>query len=176
MRRPLPQAILLAVTSALTFQIAVAQQSVRAESPKLQDVQGCSSPSSSDESAGPAVSIAELRFDGDLRLGAADQKQIASSLKQLTLSGDLDGVTDEILERTREAWQNFGYTKVNVRGDAKILSSSPVNERVAVTLKVDEGQQYRLGGIIFKNNRAISSVRALRSLFPLKGWRHIPPR
>jgi Surface antigen variable number repeat len=169
MSRHLPQAILLAVAPALAIQIVVAQHSVRAESPKLQNIQGCSSPSSSDgEFVGPSVSIAELRFDGDLRLAVADQEQIASSLKQITYSGHLDEVTDEIVERTREAWQDFGYANVDVRGDAKILSSNPVNERVAITVKVDEGRQYRLGGIIFKNNRAISNVRALRSLFPLK--------
>jgi outer membrane protein insertion porin family len=33
---------------------------------------------------------------------------------------------------------------------------------------VDEGSQYTLGGITFRNNRAISNLTALRALFPIK--------
>lgn len=39
---------------------------------------------------------------------------------------------------------------------------------MAVTAHIDEGQQSRLEGIRFRNNRAITNVAALRSLFPIK--------
>ena len=48
-----------------------------------------------------------------------------------------------------------------------MLTSSPVNERIALIVHPDEGQQYRLGEITFKNNKAISNVQALRDLFPI---------
>jgi outer membrane protein insertion porin family len=73
----------------------------------------------------------------------------------------------EVLERVRRAWEDRGYFKVQAHGDASVLTSSPTSERIAVTVQVDEGQQYRLEDIRF-NNRAISNVDALRSLFPLK--------
>ena len=60
---------------------------------------------------------------------------------------------------------NRGYFKVQVRCDARTLTSSSISQRIAVTILVDDGPQYRLGRITFKNNKAISNTRALRSLF-----------
>jgi outer membrane protein insertion porin family len=68
----------------------------------------------------------------------------------------------------RRAWQNRGFFEVQVRGGAKLLTSSAASERISVAVQVDEGQQFLLGNITFKNNRGISSVDALRNLFPLK--------
>jgi outer membrane protein insertion porin family len=67
----------------------------------------------------------------------------------------------------RRAWQDRGYFKVEVRGEARMLTSKPVSERIAVTVHVDEGQQYRLREITFRNNRAVTDLQALRNLFPL---------
>ena len=125
------------------------------------------SSSDQDTHLGPIVMIAELNFEGDLRLPSADRDQIAASLKQRTYSGKPDGVASEISERVKAAWQSSGYFKAQVRTDARVLTSGPDNERVAVTVHVDEGQQYRLEEIRFRNNSAINNV-ALRNLFPLK--------
>ena len=35
-------------------------------------------------------------------------------------------------------------------------------------MPIDEGEQYRLGSITFKNNKAVSNIKALRALFPIK--------
>ena len=98
----------------------------------------------------------------------ADQEQIVTSLKRGTYRGSADGVAEEVIERVRAAWLDRGYFKVQVRGDAKMLTGSPAGSRIAVTALVDEGQQYRLREITFKNNIAIGNTRALRNLFPLK--------
>jgi hypothetical protein len=66
--------------------------------------------------SGPEVKIAELNFEGDLRIPNADLEQIATSLKQQKYSGDQDAVTSDVLERVRLAWQNQGYFKVEARG------------------------------------------------------------
>jgi outer membrane protein insertion porin family len=42
-----------------------------------------------------------------------------------------------------------------------------VNQRVAVTLHVDEGSQYRLARITFRNNRPLANYKTLRSLFSI---------
>jgi outer membrane protein assembly factor BamA len=117
---------------------------------------------------GPEVTIVELNFEGDLRMPITDQDQIATSLKQGTYWGDSNGVASEVLEGVRRAWQNRGFFEVQVRGGAKLLTSSPASERISVAVQVDEGQQFSLRSITFKNNRGISSVDALRNLFPLK--------
>lgn len=98
----------------------------------------------------------------------ADQEQISASLKRGTYRGSADSVATEVIERVRRAWQDRGYFKVQVRGDAKLLTGSPTSSRMAVTALVDEGQQYRLREITFKNNRAISNTWALRNLFPIR--------
>ena len=96
-----------------------------------------------------------------------DQEQIAISLKQRTYTGSLDGVVDEAEERVRAGWQDRGYFKVLVSGDAKVLTSGPVSQRIALSFRVDEGLQYRLGQIRFRNNKVITDAGVLRPLFPI---------
>jgi outer membrane translocation and assembly module TamA len=119
-----------------------------------------------DQIASPKVVIADLTFEGGVRMAIADRDQIANSLKQSSYSGDLDGVASDLEERVRRAWREHGYFNVQVRGNTAILSSSPLENRIAVTFQVDEGQQYRLSGMTFKRNTAISE-QSLHSLFAI---------
>jgi hypothetical protein len=164
MRRAAP--IGLAIACTLCCQLLIHAQ-IPAASPGSQNVRECAPSSTDQQPSGPEVTIAELRFEGDLRMPAADQDQISIALKQRTYSGEPDEVTSDVLERVRRAWQDHGYSKVEVNGDAKVLTSSPASQRISVTVQVDEGQQYRLRDIRFNNNKAITSGHALRSLFPL---------
>jgi outer membrane protein insertion porin family len=75
---------------------------------------------------------------------------------------------EERLERVRAGWQNHGYFKVQVSDEGSTVTSTPHGQRVVLSVHVDEGLQYNLGGITFKNNRAISDAHALRALFPVK--------
>ena len=97
----------------------------------------------------------------------ADQDEIVASIKEQTYGDSLEGATDGALERVRIGWQNHGYFKVLVNGYATALDSTPAGRRVALSVHVDEGAQYRLGGIEFKGNRAIAN-EALRALFTIK--------
>ncbi|MGD1080573.1 MAG: POTRA domain-containing protein [Candidatus Sulfotelmatobacter sp.] len=120
------------------------------------------------QSSESKFNVAALTFEA-AHTSLVDQNQIAASITQRTYSySNLAGARDEVLERIRAAYQDHGYFKVVVRGDAKVLASGPDSTRIAVTARVDEGQQYRLGGITFKNNQAISDSQVLRRLFPLK--------
>jgi surface antigen-like variable number repeat protein len=116
----------------------------------------------------PDISIAEMTFSGALQMSLTDQQQVADSVKQQTHGHSLDDVTDEALERVRSGWQNRGYFKVQVQGEGRTLTSSPVDRRIAIDFQVDEGLQYRLGQIKFEHNKAISNIEVLRSLFPIK--------
>ena len=98
----------------------------------------------------------------------AEQNQIAASVKEQMHAASTDGARDEALERVRAGWQNRGYFKVQVNGEARLLASSLTGQRIALFVHVDEGPQYRLGGISFKGNKAVSNLVALRSLFPIK--------
>jgi outer membrane protein insertion porin family len=72
------------------------------------------------------------------------------------------------VERVRAAWQDRGYFKVLVQGDARTLTSGPDGQRIALTFELDEGLQYTLDKITFKNNKAFRDVELLRGLFPIE--------
>ena len=160
------QFVVLALAQVMLCRTPAPAQATRAEVPRTRPC--LSLPTSDEQPDGPQVTVAELAFDGDLHLAAEEKEQIVSSIKQQTYSRGVDEATSEILERVRARWQEHGYFKVEVHGDARVLTTSPISERVAVTVHVDEGRQYRLGEITFKNNRAVRNTQALRSLFPIK--------
>lgn len=166
MRPRLAQPVLLAIACLLTTQPTYAQHADLDASSEAQATRLCPpTPSGRDQSPAPEISISEVAFLGTLQLPPSDQDEIAASLKQRRYTGPLDGIADE--ERVRSGWQNHGYFKVQVSGDASILTSSPANQRIALSFRVEEGLQYRLGRIRFRNNKAIADVGALRSLFPI---------
>ena len=117
--------------------------------------------------SGPEISIAEVTFSGSLQLPASDQDQLAASIKQQDYGNSPDGATDDAVERVRAGWQDHGYLKVKVSGEKRTLTSSPTNRRIALSFHVDEGLQYTLGKITFRNNKVISDVAVLRGLFPI---------
>ena len=129
--------------------------------------QACPARSDNDKPAGPEISIAQVAFSGDLRLPVSEQEAIAESIKQTTHNTDLYVTVDEALERARAGWQDRGYFKVEVSGDTKVLTASPVSQRIVLDVHVDEGLRYRLSGISFKNNKAIKSHGRLRQFFPI---------
>jgi outer membrane protein insertion porin family len=94
-------------------------------------------------------------------------KKFATQLQDHPYVGSVD-VASEVEELAQLAWQDRGYFSVQVQGDAKILTSSPINQRIAVGLHINEGPRYRLARTIFQNNRAIANTQALRNLFPIK--------
>jgi outer membrane protein insertion porin family len=106
----------------------------------------------------------------------SDQEQIADSIKartsMLVASGArgsaFELATDEGLARARAGWQDRGYFKVRIAGEAKTLTSSPVSERIALSIHVDEGLRYNLSGIVFRNNKAVGNIALLRGLFPIE--------
>src|SRR5882762_2464642 len=162
MRCRLAPIIVLATTCLLARMPYVDAQSAVSIAPCAE-----SSASGNNLPPGPEISIAAVTFSDSLQMLVSDQDQIAESVRQQAHGTSLDGVIDDGLERVRLGWQNHGYFKVQATGEARILSSSPVSQLIALSVHVDEGSRYNLGGIAFKNNRAISNVDTLRGLFPI---------
>ena len=73
---------------------------------------------------GPEISITNVTFSGFIQMPISDQEEIAASIKRLRCAHPLDGVVEETLERVRAGWQNHGYVKAEVSGDAKTLTTS----------------------------------------------------
>ena len=87
---------------------------------------------------------------------------------------------DEDTERVRAEFQNRGYFKVLVQEPKTqihdtghqgfhipLLQSGP-GKAVDITMPIEEGDKYSLGGITFKNNKAVTNTAALRRLFQIK--------
>lgn len=125
------------------------------------------STSGADEPTGPEISIEQVTFNGPLHLSVPEQEAIADDVKLNTHGTSLENVMDEAVERVKNGWQDRGYFKVEGTGQAKTLTSDPVSRRIALSLHVEEGMQYRLRSIKFRNNKAISNTEILRSAFPI---------
>jgi outer membrane protein assembly factor BamA len=125
------------------------------------------SASAGGQPSGPKISIAEVTFLGALQMPLSDQNQIADLLKKQDYGASANGRIDGAIERVRAGWQDRGYFKVKVSGREKMLRSSPDSQRVALRFHVEEGLQYTLAEIAFRNNKAINDVSTLRGLFPI---------
>jgi TonB family protein len=123
---------------------------------------------SSSDRHGPAATIAELSFEGDLRMPSVDRNRIGASIKEQNYFGSEDQIASEISERVQRAWHNAGYFAAQAHVEARVLTSSPSSEWIAITVQIEEGQQYRLEEIRFLNNKVLTNVNALRDLFPIK--------
>ena len=141
---------------------------------------------------GPKVKVGKIRFDGNKAIKSRVLRAAMKNLKPVGIPHSifLENIfaktydatkLEEDTERVRAEYQNRGYFKMNVPGDAKTeihdtghkgphipLLQAGAGKAVDITMPIEEGDKYRLGKITFKNNKAISNVNALRSLFPLK--------
>ncbi len=169
MRSGLTRIVVFATVGLLGGQTQIhAKQSNAVVISEVQD-QSCprSFPSHEEQPSRQKVSIDNVTFSGFLQLSVSDQDEIAASIRQGTHGDALDGVIEEALERVRAGWQNRGYFKVQVTGEARTLKKNSADLHVVLFVNVDEGLRYTLAGIRFKNNKAISNVKALRVLFPI---------
>ncbi len=171
MRFGLAQAVVLATAGWLAGQMQpYAQQADTTVIPEVRDQSSCpsSSPSRKAQPARTVVSIDNVTFSGFLQMPISDQDEIGASIRQQARGDALDGVTEEALERARMGWQNRGYFKVQVNGEARTLTKNATGLHLALFVHVDEGLRYALGAITFRHNNAIRNVEALRALFPIK--------
>jgi len=118
--------------------------------------------------SGPETSFTNVTFSGFIQMSFRDQEEIAASIKEQRYGYPLDGVVEEALERVRAGWQNRGYFKVDVSGDAKTQETSATSIQLALFVHVEENAQYRLGGITFRNNKALTNSAKLRDVFLIK--------
>ena len=140
---------------------------------------------------GPKVKVGKIKFEGNKAIKSRVLRAAMKNLKPIGIPHSifLENIfaktydatkLEEDTERVRAEYQNRGYFKALV-SDPKteihdtghkgfhipLLQSGP-GKAVDLTMPIEEGDQYRLGKITFKNNKAISNTAALRSLFPLK--------
>jgi len=140
---------------------------------------------------GPKVKVGKIHFRGNQHVKDRTLRAAMKNLRPIGIPHSIflenlfaktyDATKlEEDTERVRAEFQNRGYFKVLVE-DAKtdihdtghtgphipLLQAGP-GKAVDITMPIEEGARYRLGSITFKNNKAIPSTAALRSLFPIK--------
>lgn len=140
---------------------------------------------------GPKVKVGKIRFVGNKHVSNRILRGAMKNLRPVGVPHSifLEGLfakaydatkLDEDTERVRAEYQNRGYFKVVVN-DPKteihdtghhgfhvpFIQSGP-GKAIDITMPLEEGDKYRLGGITFKNNKAVANVAALRGQFPIK--------
>jgi outer membrane protein insertion porin family len=140
---------------------------------------------------GPKVKVGRVKFVGNKNVKSRDLRQAMHFMKPIGIphsiflenlfakTYDATHLEDD-MELVREALQNRGFFKGNV-GDPQtkirdtghpgfhifLIRPGP-GKAMDVTIPIDEGDRYKLGGITFKGNKAITNTAALRSLFAIK--------
>lgn len=111
------------------------------------------------------VIVQEVLFDGVNKLPISELEGIATQLKSHPYNKD-SGWLDDLNNVVHDAWERHGYFKVAVRSRFQELSANSPSLTVAVTMHIDEGEQYRLQDILFVNNQQFDSGQ-LRELFSI---------
>jgi len=140
---------------------------------------------------GPKVKVGKIHFEGNKHVS---NRILRSAMKNLRPIGVPHSIflenifartydatkLDEDTERVRAEFQNRGYFKVVVqepktqihdtghKGFHVPLIQHGLGKAVDIAMPIEEGEKYTLGGITFKNNKAVSNTAALRGLFPIK--------
>ncbi len=138
---------------------------------------------------GPTVKVGKIAFSGNQNVSGRVLRDAMHNLKPIGIPHSiiLENIfprtfdaskLDEDADRVREAYRDRGYFKAltaepqtNVRnaGGVNIFTLRPSKgKRVDILIPVEEGQRYKLGGITFSGNKAITNVKALRAQFPNK--------
>jgi len=140
---------------------------------------------------GPKVKVGRIKFEGNKHVKGRELRHAMHFLRPIGVphsiflenlfakTYDATKLNDD-MELVREAMQNRGYFKANV-GDPTTnirdtghsgfhipLLQHGAGKTIDITVPIEEGEQYRLGGITFKGNKAIPNTKALRSVFPMK--------
>jgi outer membrane protein insertion porin family len=140
---------------------------------------------------GPKVKVGKIKFEGNKNVKTRVLRYAMKNLRPIGIPHSifLEDVfartydatkLDEDTERVRNEYQNRGYFKVIVdqpktqihdtghTGAHVPLLQGGAGKSVDITMPIEEGDRYTLGGITFKNNKAVQNVKALRAIFPIK--------
>ena len=141
---------------------------------------------------GPKVKVGKITFTGNKNVNTRTLRTAMKNLKpvgvphSIVLENLFSKTYDasklsEDTERVRVEYTNRGYftvvvqdptTKIRDTGSQNGLKIPLVHggpgKSVDITMPIEEGDLYHLGSITFKGNKAVTNVKALRSLFNIK--------
>lgn len=138
---------------------------------------------------GPTVKVGHIRFEGNKHVSSRALRYSMRNLRPIGIPHSIlfenlfartydESKLQEDTERVRQAYRDRGYFRASVtepkthirnQGGIPIPLLHPRKGKVIdITIPVEEGQQYHLGGITFTGNKRVTNVKALRGLFKIK--------
>ena len=138
---------------------------------------------------GPTVKVGKIAFEGN---NSINDRTLRASMKNLRPLGIPHSIIlenlisktfdasklDEDTQRVQQAYRDRGYfraqtseptTHVRDQGGINPFTLRPsTGKRIDILMPVEEGERYRLGGITFKGNKAVTNTRVLRAQFAQK--------
>ncbi len=138
---------------------------------------------------GPKVMVGKIRFIGNQHVKSRILRESMRNLRPIGIPHSIfleslfprvydASKLEEDSELVRQAYRDRGYLRASV-GDPQTHLRSETGlslftfrpkrgKRIDITLPIDEGERYRLTGITFTGNKAVTNVRALRAQFSQK--------
>jgi outer membrane protein insertion porin family len=138
---------------------------------------------------GPTVKVGKIEFTGNENLSDRTLRGAMKNLKPIGIPHSIilenlfaktfdASKLDEDTERVRQAYRERGYfkvipseaqTKVRDAGGLNPFTLRPsTGKRADILIPIEEGARYKLGGINFTGNKAVTNLKVLRAQFALK--------
>ncbi len=138
---------------------------------------------------GPKVKVGKIEFTGNQHVNSRVLRESMKNLRPIGIPKSiiLENIfartydaskLEEDSERVRQAYRDRGYFRASV-GDPQthlrnetglsFLTFRPrKGKRIDIRMPIEEGSRYRLGGITFTGNKAVTNTKALRAQFAQK--------
>ena len=138
---------------------------------------------------GPKVMVGKIRFTGNEHVSSRVLRESMRNLRPIGIPHSIfledlfprvydASKLEEDSERVRQAYRDRGYFRASV-GDPQTHLRSETGlslftfrpkkgKRIDITMPIEEGGRYRLTGITFSGNKAVTNIKALRAQFPEK--------
>lgn len=123
---------------------------------------------------GQKLKIDDIKFVGNQEFSSRELRRQMETRKWwifswLTGSGKFEEATfQEDLERLRRLYQNEGYLDVDI-SESNVSLDYPDPNKIVITIRIDEGRQYRVGSVKFEGNEIFNSAQLYASLGLLPG-------
>ncbi len=138
---------------------------------------------------GPTVKVGKIAFEGNNNVNDRTLRYAMKNLRPIGIPHSIifenllartfdASKLDEDTERVRQAYRDRGYfkaltsepiTHTRDAGGINIFTLSPSKgKRIDILMPVEEGSRYRLGGITFSGNKAVTNTKVLRAQFAQK--------
>jgi outer membrane protein insertion porin family len=137
---------------------------------------------------GPTVKVGKIVFEGNASIKSRTLRASMRNLRPIGIPHSIlfenlfartfdSTKLEEDSERVRQAYRERGYFKAevgepqtNVRdaGGLDFFLRPSKGKRVDILMPIEEGGRYRLGGITFTGNKAVTNTKVLRAQFAQK--------